>query len=164
MAGLPIRKPQATEASERIDGQADVTESGVFMRERPFIAVLLEVLLASLPVPVVLGCVACGGRGSTSGASTDAQAGDDAADAPSGTCSTPPLDAAATPPDASCLPEDVYFTAVLRTLGARMPDIQTAARFAVESLYTEHPVGVHGTDKCFHSLEVVGKIVRAIPY
>lgn len=62
------------------------------------------------------------------------------------------------------MPEDVFFTAVLRKLGARMPDVPTAARFAVESLYTEHPVGVHGTDKCYHTIEVAEKITRAIPY
>ncbi len=43
-----------------------------------------------------------------------------------------------------------------------MPSLVTACRFAVESMYTGHPVGVHGTDKCFHSTEIAEKITRAI--
>jgi hypothetical protein len=61
-------------------------------------------------------------------------------------------------------PEDVYFTAAMRQIGARVPDFATTCRFAVESIYTEHPVGVHGTDKCFHLLDVAEKIVRGIQY
>jgi len=62
------------------------------------------------------------------------------------------------------LPEDVYFTRAVRALGARMPDLATATRFAVESIYTSHPFGVHGTDKCFHSEQVAKKIVAGIRY
>jgi hypothetical protein len=62
------------------------------------------------------------------------------------------------------VPEDVFFTGAVREIGGTMPDMKTATRFAVESLYTEHPVGVHGTDKCFHSVEVAEKITRAIEY
>jgi hypothetical protein len=61
-------------------------------------------------------------------------------------------------------PEDVYFTQALRQTGGNMPDFATACRFAVESIYTEHPVGVHGTDKCYHPPEVAEAIVRAIRY
>jgi hypothetical protein len=61
-------------------------------------------------------------------------------------------------------PEDVFFTRTLRAMGATLPDFATACRFAVESIYTEHPVGVHGTDKCYHSVEVAEKITRAIRY
>lgn len=60
--------------------------------------------------------------------------------------------------------EDVYLTAAMRRVGARMPDVKTASRFAVEVVYTEHPVGVHGTDKGYHSVEDALKIVRAIKY
>jgi hypothetical protein len=62
------------------------------------------------------------------------------------------------------VPEDVFFTSAVRQMGAAMPDMATACRFAVESLYSEHPVGVHGTDKCFHSTEIAEKITRAIRY
>jgi hypothetical protein len=61
-------------------------------------------------------------------------------------------------------PEDVYLTAAMRRIGARMPNVATASRFAVEVVYTEHPVGVHGTDKGYHSVEDALKIVRAIKY
>jgi hypothetical protein len=61
-------------------------------------------------------------------------------------------------------PEDVFFTNAVRKLGARMPDMRTATRFAVESLYTGHPFGVHGTDKGYHSVETAQKITRSIVY
>jgi hypothetical protein len=61
-------------------------------------------------------------------------------------------------------PEDVFFTGALREMGASLPDLQTAASFAVESVYIRHPVGVHGTDKCYHSFEIAQKIVDAIRY
>jgi hypothetical protein len=61
-------------------------------------------------------------------------------------------------------PEDVFFTNAVRQLGAVMPDFETATRFSVESVYTMHPVGVHGTDKYFHSVQVAQKITRAIRY
>ncbi len=60
--------------------------------------------------------------------------------------------------------EDIFFTNAVRDLGAAMPDFETATRFSVESWYTAHPVGVHGTDKYYHSAEVAEKITRAIPY
>jgi hypothetical protein len=60
--------------------------------------------------------------------------------------------------------EDVFFTESARRAGARLPDLDTASRFAVESLYTAHPVGVHGTDKCYHSVELAEKIIRGIAY
>jgi hypothetical protein len=60
--------------------------------------------------------------------------------------------------------EDQYFTETVRRLGRAMPDFETATRFSVESVYTAHPVGVHGTSKYFHSLEVAQKIIQAIPY
>jgi uncharacterized protein DUF5672 len=60
--------------------------------------------------------------------------------------------------------EDVFFTNAVRALGAAMPDYETATRFSVESIYTAHPVGVHGTDKFYHSLQVAEKITRAIAY
>jgi Protein of unknown function (DUF5672) len=62
------------------------------------------------------------------------------------------------------VPEDVFFTGAARKLGAKMPDMRTATRFSVESLYTEHPFGVHGTDKCYHPVDVAEKITRAIRY
>ncbi len=60
------------------------------------------------------------------------------------------------------LPEDVYFTAVLREMGRPLPDRVTAGRFAVESApdYSALPVGVHGTDKPYLSLETAEAIVR----
>jgi hypothetical protein len=62
------------------------------------------------------------------------------------------------------MPEDVFFTTSLRRMGVPMPTYASACRFAVESIYTEHPVGVHGTDKCFHPIETAEKITRAIAY
>ncbi len=62
------------------------------------------------------------------------------------------------------VPEDVFFTAAVRDLGARMPDLSTATRFSVESIYSVHPVGVHGTDKAYHSIEIAEQIVRGITY
>jgi hypothetical protein len=61
-------------------------------------------------------------------------------------------------------PEDVYFTRAARRLGAKMPDFQTATRFSLESVYTTHPVGVHGTDKFFHPVEVAEQVTRAIRF
>jgi hypothetical protein len=49
-------------------------------------------------------------------------------------------------------------------MGASLPDLETAAAFAVESIYTRHPVGVHGTDKCYHGIDVAQKVTRAIQY
>jgi Protein of unknown function (DUF5672) len=62
------------------------------------------------------------------------------------------------------IPEDVFFTRAVRALGAAMPDLETATRFSVESVYTTHPVGVHGTDKFYHSAQVAQQITRAISY
>jgi Protein of unknown function (DUF5672) len=62
------------------------------------------------------------------------------------------------------LREDIFFTNAVRELGAAMPDYETATRFSVESVYTAHPVGVHGTDKYYHSAEMAEKITRAISY
>jgi hypothetical protein len=58
--------------------------------------------------------------------------------------------------------EDVFFSRAVRSAGAAMPDLRTAARFSVESIYAGHPVGVHGTDKFFHSVEVAERITRAV--
>lgn len=60
--------------------------------------------------------------------------------------------------------EDIYFTRLMRELPAKMPDFQTACRFALESVYTTHPVGVHGTDKCYHSMQIAERVVRAIAF
>jgi hypothetical protein len=61
-------------------------------------------------------------------------------------------------------PEDIYFTRAVRHQGGKMPDFNTATLFSVESIYTGHPVGVHGTDKFFHSPEVAERITRAVRY
>lgn len=55
--------------------------------------------------------------------------------------------------------EDYFFTKSLAALGARLPDIQTAIEFSVESIYKGLPFGVHGTDKNYHSDQVVKTIV-----
>lgn len=60
--------------------------------------------------------------------------------------------------------EDVFFTQALRSLGARLPDLKTAADFAVESAYHRTPLGVHGTDKYFHDDAIARRIVAAIDY
>jgi hypothetical protein len=62
------------------------------------------------------------------------------------------------------IPEDVFFTNAARSLGAAMPDFETATRFSVESVYTAHPVGVHGTDKYYHNAQVAETITGAISY
>jgi hypothetical protein len=61
-------------------------------------------------------------------------------------------------------PEDVFFTRAARRLGAAVPALATACRFSVESLYTGQPVGVHGTDKFFHGLDIAEKIIAATSY
>jgi hypothetical protein len=66
-------------------------------------------------------------------------------------------------PDAD-VPEDVFFTKAVRQSGGSMPDVYTASRFCVESVYSAHPVGVHGTDKYFHDEQVAKKITSAILY
>lgn len=55
--------------------------------------------------------------------------------------------------------EDYYFTNALRALGARLPNIQTAIEFSVESIHRVTPFGVHGTDKHYHSDQVAKAIV-----
>jgi Protein of unknown function (DUF5672) len=60
--------------------------------------------------------------------------------------------------------EDGYFTSAVRRLGRAMPDFETATRFAVESVYTAHPVGVHATNQYRTSLAVARQITQAIPY
>jgi hypothetical protein len=60
--------------------------------------------------------------------------------------------------------EDAYFTPTVRRIGGAMPDFETATRFSVESVYTTHPVGVHGTDRFYHDVQVAKKITRAISY
>jgi hypothetical protein len=62
------------------------------------------------------------------------------------------------------VPEDVFFTAVLRQMGASLPDLDTAAGFSVESKYVRHPFGVHGTDKCYHGVDVALRITSAIRF
>ncbi len=58
-------------------------------------------------------------------------------------------------------PEDRYFTRGLRVMGARVPGMETAARFCVESepLYLCPPVGVHGTDKPYLSDRTAERLV-----
>lgn len=61
-------------------------------------------------------------------------------------------------------PEDVFFSTEVRALGGKMADVHTAARFAVESTYLSHPVGVHATDKFMHDVEVARRIVADTRY
>jgi len=58
--------------------------------------------------------------------------------------------------------EDIYFTNQVRAMGVPMPNFATAARFSVESVYRGHPVGVHGTNKNYHPIEVAERIVRGV--
>ncbi|HEX6756764.1 MAG TPA: DUF5672 family protein [Mycobacteriales bacterium] len=61
-------------------------------------------------------------------------------------------------------PEDTYFSKKVRQMGGRMPDVMTAARFCLESAYVGHPLGVHGTDKFLHSLDIARTVTAAIAY
>jgi hypothetical protein len=61
-------------------------------------------------------------------------------------------------------PEDAFFTRRVRELGGTVPDFATAARFSIESHFVVQPLGVHGTDKFYHSIEMAERIVRAIEY
>ena len=61
-------------------------------------------------------------------------------------------------------PEVAFFSTGVRALGGRMPDLLTAARFCLESLYVSHPLGVLGTDKFLHSLDVARTVTAAIAY
>lgn len=60
--------------------------------------------------------------------------------------------------------EDAFFSDGVRALGGKMPDVHEASRFSVESIYTTHPVGVHGTNQYIHHLDVARKITDAIRY
>jgi hypothetical protein len=48
-------------------------------------------------------------------------------------------------------PEDVFFTEELRKQQNihRLPSVRTAFLFATESVYSTHPIGIHGTDKYY---------------
>jgi hypothetical protein len=61
-------------------------------------------------------------------------------------------------------PEDTFYTDRVRQLRGAIPDVYTAARFSVETAYVGHPLGVHGTDKYLHPLEIAERIVRAVEY
>jgi Protein of unknown function (DUF5672) len=63
-------------------------------------------------------------------------------------------------------PEDIYYSEMLRKVNARLPDLETASRFCMESGYSYigQPFGVHGTDKYYHSPEVAAQIVSRITY
>jgi hypothetical protein len=61
--------------------------------------------------------------------------------------------------------EAVYFKEAVRAIGARMPNLQAATRFAVQTVYNSHPFGVDGTDKiCRSSVATAQKIVSGIIY
>lgn len=62
------------------------------------------------------------------------------------------------------IPEDVFFTQSLRQAGAVLPILEEAMDFAVETVYRSHPLGVHGTDKYYHSLDTALRIATAIQY
>jgi hypothetical protein len=61
-------------------------------------------------------------------------------------------------------PEDVYFTRCARESGAALPGEEEAALFALETMYRGHPVGVHGTDKGMHPVELAQRVVSAARY
>ncbi len=61
-------------------------------------------------------------------------------------------------------PEDVFFTRMMRQIGAATPDFETASRFAVSSVFEAHPVGVPAADDCLHSIEVAERIVGQIAH
>lgn len=48
-------------------------------------------------------------------------------------------------------PEDVFFTAELWKQNEiyKLPSVRTAFQFATESVYSRHPIGIHGTDKYY---------------
>jgi len=47
-------------------------------------------------------------------------------------------------------PEDVFFTEELRKKkSCELPSVRTAFLFATESVYSTHPIGIHGTDKYY---------------
>ena len=48
-------------------------------------------------------------------------------------------------------PEDVYFSGVLRELGASLPSANESAKFSVENFVVAPPFGFHGTDKLYLS-------------
>jgi hypothetical protein len=60
--------------------------------------------------------------------------------------------------------EDIFFTKALKLLNAKLPDIQTAAEFSVESFYVKKPFGVHGTNKYYFTDEIAKKIISEIYY
>ena len=56
-------------------------------------------------------------------------------------------------------PQILGSRASLDLLEESLPDLRTALGFSVETMYTSHPVGVHGTNRRFHSVEVAERIV-----
>jgi hypothetical protein len=54
--------------------------------------------------------------------------------------------------------EDFFFSKSARYLNATIPDIETACRFSVESIFLDIPIGIHGTDKYYISSENVQSI------
>ena len=61
-------------------------------------------------------------------------------------------------------PEDDFFTRNIRAIGGRIPNLATAARFCLESVYRGQPLGVHGTDKFLHPLDLARAVTAAIAY
>ena len=61
--------------------------------------------------------------------------------------------------------EDVFFTQAIRSIGATMPNLDTATRFAVKSVNHRAPCrGSWNADKSHPHIEVAQKIVGAVQY
>ena len=65
----------------------------------------------------------------------------------------------------SCVNEDIedfYFTRAAQKLNAVLSDFQTACRFSLESILTEIPVGVHGTDNYYTTTDQVAEVTSYV--
>jgi hypothetical protein len=61
-------------------------------------------------------------------------------------------------------PEDIFFTRMMRQIGAITPDFATASRFAISSVYEGQPVGVPAADECLHPVEIAEQVVGRIAH
>ena len=58
--------------------------------------------------------------------------------------------------------EDVFFTESFREIGGKLPSLEEAMEFSVESFYHKHPFGVHGLKHTYMTDEIAAKIVAGV--
>ena len=58
--------------------------------------------------------------------------------------------------------QDVFFTELFRQNGNKLPSLEEAMEFSVESLYHKHPFGVHGLKHTYMTDDIAAKIVAGV--